>query len=87
MFLRQNKLNQIKKGDQNDFITKTKKMNGFNELNIKAAFNNVSSNTTYVEPFKNTIRFGSMIKNSISYQKAANSHIRPVISLILWLIP
>ncbi|MTI60232.1 MAG: IS1380 family transposase [Firmicutes bacterium] len=56
---------------------KQKKMNRFNQLNIKATFDNdtVSSNAafSYVEGFKEIIKFRSMIKETISYQKASNS--------------
>jgi hypothetical protein len=56
---------------------KQKKMKRFKQLNIKATFDNktVSSNAsfTYVEAFKKIINFRSMIKDSISYQKAPNS--------------
>lgn len=56
---------------------KQKKMNRFNELNIKATFDNttVSGNTafTYVETLKDIINFKSLINNTINYQKAPNS--------------
>lgn len=56
---------------------KQKKMNRFNQLNIKPTFDNdtVSSNAafSYVEDFKEIIKFRSMIKETISYQKASDS--------------
>lgn len=56
---------------------KQKKMKKFNELNIKATFDNktVSNNAafTYVEAFKEIIKFRTLIKDTISYKKAANS--------------
>jgi hypothetical protein len=68
---------------------KQKKLNRFNELNIKATIDNdtVSSNTTfsYVETFKEIIKFRSLIKEIISYQKAANSTY-PTIDIIDFMI-
>lgn len=56
---------------------KQENLNRFNQLNINATFDNytVSSNTafTYVEAFKEIIRFKSLLKETIDYQKGTNS--------------
>jgi hypothetical protein len=56
---------------------KHKKDNRFSNLNISASFNNmtVSNNAsyTYVEAFKEAIGFESLIKDTVGYEKPANS--------------
>ncbi len=56
---------------------KQKKMKRFNQLNIKATFDNETvtnnANFSYVEAFKEIIKLRSMIKETINHQKGSNS--------------